>query len=74
VTEAPAPRSFEEAYADLEEIVARLERGDVSVDEALELWQQGESAYRLCMERLTAAESRIETLVPRSDDTSGESL
>ena len=33
--------SFEEALARLEEILRRLEQGDVSLDEALGLWQRG---------------------------------
>jgi exodeoxyribonuclease VII small subunit len=66
--------SFEEAYGELEEIVTRLERGDVTLDEALELWRRGEVVYRLCVEQLAAAESRIEALSPRSDDNDGESL
>ncbi|HEY7381299.1 MAG TPA: exodeoxyribonuclease VII small subunit [Gaiella sp.] len=66
--------TFEEAYRELEEIVGRLERGDVPLDEALELWRRGETAYRLCLERLTAAESRIEELSPRPDGTSGDGL
>jgi exodeoxyribonuclease VII small subunit len=71
---APEEPSFEEAYGQLEEIVTRLERGDVTLDEALELWRRGESVYRICVERLAAAESRIEALGPRSDDNSGETL
>jgi exodeoxyribonuclease VII small subunit len=55
-------RRFEELQAELEEIVGRLERGDVAVDEALRLWRRGEEVYRLCVARLDAAEGHVEEL------------
>jgi exodeoxyribonuclease VII small subunit len=55
-------RSFEELQRELDETVARLERGDVALDEALALWQRGEELYRACAERLDRAELRIEEL------------
>ncbi len=54
--------SFEELQAELELVVGRLERGDVPVDEALQLWQRGEELLRLCRARLEAAEGRVEEL------------
>ena len=55
-------RSFEELQRELDEIVARLERGDVPLDEALALWQRGEELARACVDRLDRAELRIEEL------------
>jgi exodeoxyribonuclease VII small subunit len=43
-------------------VVGRLERGDVPVDEALQLWQRGEELLRLCRARLESAEGRVEEL------------
>jgi len=57
--------TFEKAQRELEEIVHRLESGEASLDEALRLWQRGEELYRLCRERLDAAEGRIEELAGR---------
>lgn len=57
-----AERSFEELQRELDELVARLERGDVALDEALALWQRGEELYRACVDRLERAELRIEDL------------
>ena len=62
-------RSFEELQHELDQLVARLERGDVGVDEAIELWQRGEELYRLCAAKLDAAEGRIEELA-RTDGAS----
>jgi exodeoxyribonuclease VII small subunit len=58
-------RSFEELQRELEDVVARLERGDVAVDDAIALFRRGEELYRACVERLQAAELRIEELAPR---------
>lgn len=58
-------RSFEELQAELEQIVARLERGDIPVDEAIALWQRGEELHRACLARLDAARGRIEELTRR---------
>jgi exodeoxyribonuclease VII small subunit len=57
-------RSFEELQRELEDVVARLERGDVAVDDAIALFRRGEELYRACVERLQAAELRIEELAP----------
>ena len=60
---------FEELQRALDDIVARLERGDVPLDEALALWQRGEELYRACAERLERAELRIEELRDAVRDT-----
>jgi exodeoxyribonuclease VII small subunit len=54
--------SFEQLQTELEQVVGRLERGDVPVDEALQLWQRGEELLRLCRARLESAEGRVEEL------------
>jgi len=55
-------RSFEDVQKELEDIVARLERGDVAVDDAIALFRRGEELYKMCVERLQGAELRIEEL------------
>ena len=57
-----AERTYEDLRRELEEIVGKLERGDVLVDEAIELWQRGEALHRRCAALLEAAEGRIEEL------------
>jgi exodeoxyribonuclease VII small subunit len=59
---------FEDAQRELEQIVERLERGEVGLDEAIELWQRGEELYRLCAATLAAAHGRIDELARRSTD------
>jgi exodeoxyribonuclease VII small subunit len=60
--------SFEELQKELEDVVARLERGDVPVDDAIALFRRGEELYRACVARLEAAELRIEELAPADRD------
>ena len=54
--------TFEQAERELSEIVARLERGDVGLDDAIELWRRGDALHRRCLSLLDAAEARIEEL------------
>ncbi len=60
-------QTFEELQRELEDIVARLERGDVPVDEAIGLFRRGEELYKACVARLESAELRIEELEAPSD-------
>ena len=62
-------RTFEDVQRELEEIVQRLESGEAPLDEALRLWQRGEELYRLCRDRLDAAEGKIEELASRAEAT-----
>ena len=55
-------QTFEELQRELDELVARLERGDVPLDEALALYERGEALHRALSERLGRAELRIEEL------------
>lgn len=59
--------SFEGAYAQLEEIVARLESDELAVDRAVELYETGMRLIRHCTGCLDGAELRIKHLVPGPD-------
>ena len=65
----PTPPSFEQALKALEDIVRRLESGDVPLDESITLYERGEELRRLCQSRLDAAQSRIERIVRGPDGT-----
>ncbi|MBB3454245.1 exodeoxyribonuclease VII small subunit [Rhizobium sp. BK313] len=54
--------SFEKAVAELESIVARLERGDVALDESIAIYERGEALKKHCEALLSAAENRIEKI------------
>ncbi len=53
---------FEKALAELEAIVARLERGDVALDESIAAYERGEALKAHCQTLLSAAEARVEKI------------
>lgn len=63
--------SFEEAERELEQIVARLERGDAGVEELTRLWERGEELYKLCAAKLEAVHGRIEELARQTEEGNG---
>ena len=58
--------SFEQALARLEEIAESLETGDLSLEEAISLAEEGQRLVQSCEKQLTEAEGRIQRLVERS--------
>ena len=54
--------SFEAALKRLEEIVRKLESGEASLDEAIELYSEGDRLKQQCEARLQAAQARIEKI------------
>ena len=59
--------SFEEAYYQLEEVVAELEAGDVSLEEALALYERGHTLAQQCGTMLDQAELRVNQLRDEED-------
>ncbi len=59
----PEDIPFEEAMGKLETIVDELEGGDLPLERSLELFEQGVRLSRACVQRLDAAERRIEILM-----------
>ena len=59
--------SFEEALRELEQVVRRLEGGDASLDESIDLYERGEKLRSHCQARLDAAQARIEKIVLNSE-------
>ena len=54
---------FEEALKGLEDIVERLEKGDLSLDETLSEYENGIKLYKQCVALLEDAEKKIQILV-----------
>ena len=57
---------FETALKKLEDIVKKLESGDLSLDSALELFEEGIKLSRFCHAQLEQAERRVEILLKNS--------
>jgi len=60
--------SFEAKFAELEEILARLEGGELSLDDSLTEYEKGVGALRACRDLLAQAEKRIEELAPPAEE------
>ena len=60
-----AEPTFEQAQGELEQIVERLERGQVPLDEAIALWERGEQLHAFCRGKLDAAQGKVEELAKR---------
>ena len=58
--------TFEEALRRLDEVVARLEGGEVGLEEAVALFEDGQGYLAACRERLASAQRRIEELTAES--------
>jgi exodeoxyribonuclease VII small subunit len=59
----PQGLTFEAALKQLEEIVQRLERGELPLEESLKLYEEGIRLSRLCHAKLEEAEGKIELLM-----------
>lgn len=63
--------SFEAAMAELEGIVARLESGDVALEESIQIYERGEALRARCDTLLKQAESRVEKISANGEQASG---
>lgn len=66
-TEAPKKADFEKSLARLEEVVRKLENANISLDEAMKLFEEGVQLSRECQKQLEEAEARVEILLKKAD-------
>jgi exodeoxyribonuclease VII small subunit len=59
--------TFEDALKALEDVVRKLETGEVPLDESIGLYERGELLRKHCQARLDAAQARIEKIVAGPD-------
>jgi exodeoxyribonuclease VII small subunit len=62
------PLDFEQALAELESLVQRLERGDLPLDEALKHFERGVALTRLCQTSLKSAQQKVEILLKQGSE------
>ena len=60
-------KDFESNLKQLEEIVGKLEGGDLTLDKSLELFEEGVKISRFCNTKLEEAERKVETLIKGAD-------
>ena len=65
----PKPVDFETAMRDLEEIVARLEQGDLPLEESLAAFERGVMLTRTCQVALKEAEQKVEILLKKAGES-----
>jgi exodeoxyribonuclease VII small subunit len=58
---------FEQKLTALESVVEKLERGDLSLDESVRLFEEGVKLSDACKKELESAEGRIQVLVERGN-------
>ncbi|MFZ5975851.1 MAG: exodeoxyribonuclease VII small subunit [Bacillota bacterium] len=61
--------SFEKAMRELEDIVARLEEGQLDLDESMALYEKGMELSKQCMKMLETAQERVRMLVCTEEKT-----
>jgi exodeoxyribonuclease VII small subunit len=56
-------QNFEQSLKQLEAIVAQMERGDVSLEESVKLFEEGSKLAEQCKQQLAEAEGKVEVLI-----------
>lgn len=59
--------SFEAALKELEDIVAKLEAGDVELEQSITIYERGAALKAHCEAKLKAAELKVEQIVQRAN-------
>jgi exodeoxyribonuclease VII small subunit len=65
--ESPKKPDFEKSLARLEEVVRKLESPQLSLDEAMKLFEEGVGLSKECQKQLEEAEGRVEILLKKAD-------
>ncbi|MGA2331076.1 MAG: exodeoxyribonuclease VII small subunit [Syntrophales bacterium] len=63
-----AKEKFEEALGRLEDIVKKMEAGDMTLEESLKAFEEGIKLARLCSRKLDEAERRVEILLKQEEE------
>ncbi len=68
MTDSPVSEmTFEEAMKELEQVVGRLERGDVALDESIKLYERGAELKKRCETKLREAEEKVAAITLDAD-------
>ncbi|HET9916193.1 MAG TPA: exodeoxyribonuclease VII small subunit [Candidatus Binatia bacterium] len=62
-----APKNFEGALAELEEVVEQLESGDLPLDDSLAAFEKGVGLVKFCNQKLNEVEKKVELLLKDKD-------
>ena len=68
MTETPVDdMSFEEAMAELEQVLGQLERGDVALEASIKLYERGAELKKRCESKLAEAEEKVAKITLNGD-------
>jgi len=67
----PQKITFEQAMTELDEIVRKLENGQIPLEEAVKTYERGMELKKICEEKLNAAEMKIEKLTLKDGKPTG---
>jgi exodeoxyribonuclease VII small subunit len=70
----PKTPDFEQSLAELEALVAKLEQGDVPLEDALKAFERGVALTRQCQTALRSAQQKVEVLLSRDGNESIQSF
>ncbi|MFK7874874.1 MAG: exodeoxyribonuclease VII small subunit [Paracoccaceae bacterium] len=59
--------SFEQAMAELEQVLSQLERGDVALDDSIKLYERGDALKKRCEAKLKEAEEKVAAITLDAD-------
>jgi exodeoxyribonuclease VII small subunit len=62
-----AVKTFEQSMTELEDIVSKLEAGDITLDASLELFEKGIKLANFCQKKLDEAEKKVKVLASSDD-------
>ncbi len=65
--QAEGTPSYEEARAELVEVVRALEAGGITLEESLALWERGEALATICQQWLDGARARLDAAIEADD-------
>lgn len=68
MAKSKSKKTFEQAMARLEEIVAELESGRLGLEESLKIYEEGIELTKFCTTKLADAEKKIKMLVKTDDE------
>jgi len=71
-SEAPSIARFEQSLDELERLVAKMEGGELSLDESLRSFERGIALFRECQSALEQAELRVKLLLDPNDPESAQ--
>ena len=60
-------KTFETSMRELEEVVGKLENGDITLDDSLKLFEQGIKLAKACQKKLDEAEKKVKILTADSN-------